>query len=129
MATHGYGTTLSGSISGQIAEIQRIGLPDQKVDDLDVTTMTSPDKYKEFIAGLIDAGTISMDVLYTKACYQQIQNALGVFQVWTITLPDGSTFVGSGYINAQGGESPYEDKITQNVGLKLSGKPAFTPAA
>lgn len=129
MVLHGYGTTLSGSVSGTIAEIRSIGLPDQKVDDIDVTTMASPDKYKQFIAGLIDAGVITMQLLYTKAVYLQVQNALGTSQTWTITLPDGSTFVGNGYINAQGGESPHDEKISQTVGLKLSGKPVFTAAA
>lgn len=129
MATHGHGTTLSGATTGSIAEILSVSLPDQKVDDLDVTTMASTDKWREFIPGLKDAGAITLQLLYEKANYQKVQNALGATpEVWTITLPDSSTFVCTGYINANGGDSPHEDKITQSVTLKISGAPTFTPA-
>jgi predicted secreted protein len=130
MATHGHGTTLSGATTGAIAQIISVGLPDQKVDDLDVTTMASANKWREFIPGLKDAGTIQLQLLYEKANYQKVQNILGATpEVWTITLPDGSTFVSTAYINANGGDSPMEDKVTQSVTMKLSGEPTFTPAA
>lgn len=129
MATHGHGTTLSGATTGAIAQILSIGLPDQKVDDLDVTTMASTNKFREFIPGLKDAGTLKLELLYEKANYQKVQNALGgTPEVWTITLPDGSTFTCTGYINANSGDSKMEDKITQSVTMKISGQPTFTPA-
>jgi len=129
MATHGHGTTLSGASTGSIGQILSIGLPDQKVDDLDVTTMASTNKWREFIPGLKDAGSMTLQLLYEKANYNKVQGALGSTpEVWTITLPDGSTFACTGYINANGGDSPHEDKITQSVTLKLSGQPTFTPA-
>jgi predicted secreted protein len=130
MGTHGHGTTLSGATTGSIGQILSVGLPDQSVDDLDVTTMASTNKWREFIPGLKDAGSMTLQLLYEKANYNTVQGALGAApEEWTITLPDGSTFVCSGYIKSSGGDSPHEDKITQSVTLKLSGEPTFTAAA
>jgi hypothetical protein len=129
MATHGHGTTLSGATTGAILQILSIGLPDQKVDDLDVTTMASVEKIREFIPGLIDAGTTKLELLYEKVNYQKVQNVLGAPpEVWTITYPDGSNHSGLGYFNALGGDSKMEDKITQSATMKWSGKVTFTPA-
>jgi len=129
MGTLGYGTTLSGATTGAIGEIVDVGLPDQTVDDVDVSTSDSPDKFMEFIPGMINAGQISLQLVYEKANYNTVQGALGADpEIWTITFPDGSTFACSGYIKANGGSSPIKDKIGQSVTLKLSGKPTFTPA-
>lgn len=130
MANIGHGTTLSGASTGSIGQILSVGLPDQQVDDIDVTTMASTNKWREFMAGLKDAGVLTLQLLYEKSNYNTVQGALGAAaEAWTITFPDSSTFACSGYINANGGDDPLEDKITQSVTLKLSGEPTFTPAA
>ncbi len=130
MANIGHGTTLSGATTGTIAQIVSMKLPDQKADDIDITTMESVGKWREFMAGLKDAGALTLQLLYEKANYNIVLGALGgAAEVWTITFPDGSSFACSGYINANGGDDPLDDKITQSVTFKLSGEPTFTPAA
>jgi predicted secreted protein len=129
MAKLGCGATLTGSVNGAFAEIMSINLPDQKRDDIDVTTMDSTDMWREFIPGLKDAGSLTMQLLFEKANYSKVQTAFaGNPETWTIGIPDGSTFSCSGYLNANGGEIPLDEKITQSVTLKLSGKPTFVPA-
>lgn len=128
MGQSGYGTTFSGATTGAIGEITRVGLPGISVDEIDVTTMDSTEAWKEFIAGLKDAGEASLTLLYEKANTATLMGAVGAAnEVWTITLPDGSTFACSGFIKSLGGESPQEDKISQTATVRFSGEPTFTP--
>ena len=124
----GFGATLSGASTGAIAQITSISVSGMEVDDLDVTTMLSPNGWKEFVAGLKDASEIALQLLYFKTAHNTIQGALGsANEAWTVTLADSATFVCSGYIKSLGIESPMEDKMTQSCTIKLSGEPEFTP--
>jgi hypothetical protein len=134
MGTRGFGTTLSGATTGVIAEIISVGLSGQDVTDIDVSSMDSPDGWMEFIPGMINAGEIQLNILYSAAQMDAILDALGggaeqENEDWTITFSDGSTFVCSGYLKSLGTQIPMNDKIAQTVGLKLSGKPTFTASS
>lgn len=123
----GFGTTLSGATTGAIAQITSIGVPGMEVDDIDVTTMLSTNGWKEFVAGLKDAGEITLQLLYHKTLTNTIEGRLGeANETWTITFPDSATFACSGYVKSLGIESPMEDKISQSCTIKLSGEPTFT---
>ncbi len=125
----GFGSTLSGSTSGSIAQILSVSMPSQEVDDLDITTMASNNGFKEYTPGLKDAGEITLQLLYEKANCNTIDGLLGgTAEVWTITLPDGSTWACSGYFKSLGGESPHGAEITQSATIKLTGAPTFTAA-
>lgn len=124
----GVGTTLQGATFGPMGMIVRVGLPGPQVNqDIDVTTMNVVEKWMAFIAGLKNAGEVNLDLVYHKTNQASVMTALGgANESWTITLPDGSTFVCSGYLKGVGATIPHDDKITQTVNLKLSGKPVFT---
>lgn len=53
-----FGTTVS--IGGAIAEVLSVNLDGMKLNTIDVTTLA--DRHRKFVAGLIDSGTISMEV-------------------------------------------------------------------
>lgn len=130
MADIGHGTTLAGATAGAIGKLTNIGGPNESVDDIDVTDMASTDARREFMAGLIDSGEVSADLIYDKTLYDTVQGALGgTNEAWTITLPDTSTIVCNGYLKANGLAIPMEDKITQAITIKLSGGITVTPAA
>lgn len=63
-----YGSTLeveddAGSLNFiAIAEIKSVSKPNASVDEAEVTHMESPDRAKEFIAGLSDYGEIAFDI-------------------------------------------------------------------
>jgi predicted secreted protein len=125
----GYGTTLSGSISGAIARIRRITTGGGGTKVIDVSAADSPDAYNEFIAGMTDAGALTLDLVYDKTNYDAVQNALGGSnETWTITLSDNSTFVASGFLKGNDLAIPMDDAVTQSASLKISGKPTFTAA-
>ena len=64
----GYGTTFSvetvagNGIYVELAEITNLTPPNMSVDDIEVTHMQSPDRTKEFIAGLADPGEMSLEM-------------------------------------------------------------------
>jgi len=126
----GFGTTLSGAVSGVIVEITRIGIDGMDVPELDVTTMASTSGWREFIAGLKDAGALTLDLLYEKSQFSTMLGILGgTVEAWTITLPDSSTFVVDGFLKGLGAEIPMDDKILSSASLKLSGVPEFTASS
>lgn len=130
MGISGFGTTISGAVTGALAEITSVGLSGQDVTDIDVSSMDSPEGWMEFIAGMKNAGEAQMNLLYSGANMEAILEALGgTNEVWTITLPDTSTFVCSGYLKALGSQIPMNDKISQTCSLKLSGAPTFSAAS
>lgn len=134
MATHGHGTTLAGGTAGTIGNILSVDIGGRARDSLDSSDMDSTDKFREFISGMADEGDLTVEVNYDGAnagiadaldtAYQ-----LGTAETWTITWPDGSTFVCSGFITSLGVATPFEDKITQSLTIKLSGKGTYSAAS
>jgi hypothetical protein len=127
----GYGTTIEGgSGTGALAEIISISIGGMSRTDIDLSTMDSSNAYKQFIGGMIDAGEVSLSFVYEKGNHDAMQDALTADnELWTITLPDGSTFSCDGYMKNVSMEIPMDDKISQSATLKLSGEPTFTPAS
>lgn len=78
----------------ELAEITSVGFPQDETDEHEVTHLRSPDRYKEFIQGLIDAGEIPLagnyipggatDLLLTAA------KAAGTHRKARIVVPDDS---------------------------------------
>lgn len=132
--THGHGTTLSGSTAGTIGNIMNVNISGRTRDAIDITTMDSTDKFREFISGMADEGELTCEVNYDGS-NSGIADALdtsyqsGTAETWTVTFPDTSTYVCSGFITNLGIADPFEDKITQSLTIKLTGKATYTQAA
>ena len=123
----GFGVTLSGASTGSIAQIIGLEIPGMEADDIDVSSGESTGRWREYIAGMKDAGELSLDLLYEEDNFDAIQDSFaGDSEVWTVTLPDGATFVCSGYIKSNGIAVPMDDKVSQSATLKLSGVPVYT---
>src|SRR5687768_16228446 len=67
-ATIGYGTLLQRGDGGSpevftaIAEVDSISPPQTVADDVEVTHLTSPNRTKEYIQGMLDAGEASAHI-------------------------------------------------------------------
>lgn len=132
----GNGVTLKGqsSLTSGIDEVIRIGFPDIDVEDIDISSMgidTNVVAYRSFVPGLIDGGSIEVDLLYVPANAQALLAAVASTpETWTITIPAvgtsaTATFAVEGYIKGLGGDIPRGDKIAQTVTIKTSGVPTF----
>ncbi len=130
---HGHGTTLTGGSTGLIGNVISMSGPSQVRDSLDISTMDSTSKFREFISGMIDAGEVTFDVNYDGAAggtANDLNTALtAATETWTIAFPDTSTWACSGFITGLGFADPFDDKITQSVTIKFTGVPTYTDVA
>ena len=59
-AVAGFGTLIQWN-TVNLAEISAISGPSMKVDTIDVTHYASPDKFREYVVGLIDGGEVTIE--------------------------------------------------------------------
>jgi hypothetical protein len=142
MARIGQGTILSQSSDGvnytAIAELTEIGeFGVGEGDDIDVTNHDSPDGFREFTRGLVDAGEISFSGNWKGSASQALamsgQNTgitLGPTSVndyFKIILPANlGTWTGRGYWKSFNLNPQLDDLLEFSGSVKISGKPAFT---
>lgn len=130
---HGHGTTLS--IDGTaIGNIMTIGGPDITRDALDVSTMESSLKHREFIPGMLDSGEVTMEVNYDGTAGGTGNVLAGLITADTsviiIVLPAQGTHGTSswsvdGFMTGLGNAIPFDDKVTQSITMKLTGVATF----
>ena len=127
----GWRTTLSGSSSGAVGHIRSVTLTGIEVEEIEVTTMSSADAFREYVNGLIDPGDIQLGMVYTKDTFTTVFNALGdsANEEWTVTFPDDSTFKCDGFLKNVSLDSAMDDVIEGVAILKMSGKPVFTASS
>ncbi|MGR3452879.1 hypothetical protein [Pseudooceanicola sp.] len=70
-----YGATVERSTDGEtfaaIPEVKGVAVPAVEVEYQEVTSLDSPNGFREYIKGLKDAGEISVPAGYTAAGYEQ----------------------------------------------------------
>ena len=134
--THGYGTVMLQTTDEPditIANITSITLGAITVDSLDVGAMDSTAQYRGAVAGMIDPGEISISAIYDESEYDYLKGELdgvttawAVAVAWKITFPDSSYYTFNGIITSLTIDDPFDDKMTMDFTIKVSGKPAFT---
>lgn len=124
---HGHGTTLSlgGTTVGNVLSISG---PDLTRDSIDVSTMDSTAKKREFLPGMIDSGEISVELQYDGTTVASLLAAqtTQTAQAVVITLPAEAggatnTYTANGFITSLGHVIPFDDKITQTLTIKFTG--------
>jgi len=132
---HGHGAILSFDATA-VGNIISISGPNPSRDSIDISTMDSTAKFREFIPGMLDAGEVTFELNYDGTA-AGTANDLQLLktnsaQYWHITFPDHTTEASKsdiycqGFITALGHAIPFDDKVTQSVTVKLSGVPVFT---
>jgi hypothetical protein len=78
----------------ELEEVTNVGFPQDTTDEVEVTHLKSPERYKEFIQGLIDAGEFSVTQNYvpggTSDLLLTAAKAAGTFRKCRIVVPDTS---------------------------------------
>jgi len=112
-----------------MAEVTNITPPSADVDQIDVTHMTSPLRYREFIDGLIDAGECSFDINFVpgNTADQRLFELLGLpigtnhARNCRISFPNGVTWSFLGTLTGYEPDVPTDDKMTATVTFKVTG--------
>jgi predicted secreted protein len=117
----------------KVLELTNITGPSQSRDVIEVSSHDSANGFKEYIAGLIDGGEISIEGNFIASdsagqiTFHTDLQAGTSRTVWIVTpMADGSsltfTALGSGFEDS----FPYNDKIGVSGALKVTGKPTLS---
>lgn len=133
------GTTLEKTKSGSeiedllIGGLTSIGEIGVESEEIDTTTLDSPDGYKEFEPGLKDAGEVALAGDIKSEATVEKMLALAESQsmeAWVVTYPSGATWAFSGFIKSfKDGEKTAEGKASYTASIRISGKPIYTKSA
>ncbi len=109
--------------------------PSLSMAPVELTHGSSPDKFREFIAGLRDAGELSVELQFAPASTGHavfIADFIsGTTATYTIQWVSGAgstiaTFTFSAFVISVEPSTPHDDKVGLNVTWKITGKPTFT---
>lgn len=129
------GTSLTLKKAGDETEdtilkhVSSIGEVSIETEEIDVTTLDSPNGAKEYIQGAKDPG--SMDVEINNCDDGQVAKLQSLFDTgevrdWLVTYPSGGKLPIKGYIsNLTFGEATTDGLMTANITLRLSGEPKY----
>ena len=123
------GDGTSNEVFTTIAEVNRIGLPNQTRPMIDLTDLASVARV--FKKGLKDAGSVSFSMNFTRASYIAMNADLDSDTAvnYQIVIPDtGATTIDfSAYVHELSGDIPDPDqKISVDVTMKISGDITIT---
>jgi predicted secreted protein len=109
----------------KLAEVNSISGPTMTRDFIDVTSLDSTGGYREFITGFRDAGTVTLNMNFTRTSYDLMKADFenDTAQNYEIVLSDtvNTSFEFEGLVTEIPLEVPTDDKITVSVTIKLTG--------
>jgi len=143
-AEHGFDTQLllednppGSGVFTELAAVGAISGPSLSMDTNEVTNRDSPERWREYIGGLKDAGEVSFDIYWnmTEETHGTVTGLLqdfhsssqAVARLFKIIWPDTAKTVWlfNGLITGFDIEAPYDDAMTANITIKISGKPTL----
>jgi len=128
-AIHTWGTILERT-GNTIAEITSITGPELSLNAVDVTHLTSPNTFKEFIGGMRDGGEVAIEGnFYSGDTNGQIglydDLVAAIVQDFVITFPNGTTWTFKALVTAFGVDTPLDDKVPFKATMKVTAKPTL----
>ncbi|MCA0963280.1 hypothetical protein [Salipiger bermudensis] len=135
-----YGATTEWGTDGNnlenVPECKGLGVPTVEVEYQDATHFQSPGGYREYVAGLKDAGSITIPCGYSSAGYAAAHGymAAGTLVYFRTTMPleggqtTGDIFEFTGYVVPQLEQNEVGAIIGMNLVVRTSGAPTFTEA-
>jgi predicted secreted protein len=117
-----------------LAEVVEFNPPEFTRDSVEMTHMSSVERWREYKPGLKDAGeiTLTYNLIPGEADDDTIADAFannGV-EEWEIDYPNGAKLPIKGFFTAHSAATPLEDRMTGAASFKISGKPGpIVPAA
>lgn len=117
-----------GGTLTELAEITAVTPPNSQTADVEATHMKSPNRRREYIAGLIDDGEGTFEMNYvpgsaTDALIQQAQTE-GDSRNYKIVIPDGAfgwKIEGVCIIKGYERNVPIDDRMTATLTIRFSG--------
>ena len=109
-----------------LAHVKSITGPSMTRNTIDVTALDTVGGYRTFIAGFRDAGTLALNMIYTRDSYELMKTDFesDVIQNYQIVLPDTDTtsLAFEGLVTELPLTIPTDDAVTADVTIKISGQ-------
>jgi len=138
-STWGYGTTLGYTTVGgnswtTIAKIVEIDEKKIKRKVMKITTLDSPNNTEEQRAGLVEVQPFKFKMIWSKTDHGTLLTlgkAAAPNRDWKITLSDGSTIAGTGFISeiSEIPKASNDEVYMDNIEITPTGNWIYTPAA
>lgn len=133
----GYGTLFKKKTGAStyvtLAEVVEFEPPETTIDSVETSHMTSPERWREYIPGMKDAGetTLTYNLIPGAADDETVNETIenGGRSEWQIEYPNGATLDIKGFFTSHKRATPLEDRMTGAATFKISGKPVFTAGA
>lgn len=129
----GYGDGSSSESFTDFAEVISVGTPALQRDLIDISHASSPNQYREFKAGFIDGGEVSMEFNMVQADYAILQGKMEDSQTtnYKITIPDDNysakpTIIFPAFVTGLEAEIGAEDKVSCTATFKVAGAITYT---
>ena len=114
-------------------EVKNITPPTLTLDRIDVTHMQSPNRYREFITGLIDPGEASIEINFVPGgtTDDRLRELLNLpsgatrLRAMQISFPNGATMTFSAEVMSYEPTVPVDDAMTATVTFSVSGQPTM----
>lgn len=126
-------TTITSDTFTAIAEIQKISVDGMNGASIDVSNMDSPNGWREFIPGLVDGGTVKIEMNLIPAEVTKLIADFRAKKNYRFVLPTGIStvtnngFYFSGFLESHSLDVPFDSQVTQNATFKITGKPTYVP--
>jgi hypothetical protein len=121
-----------GSTFVEIPECKAVPVPTTSTEYPEVTSLDSPGGFREFIAGLKDAGELSFQAGYTSAGYALLTGFDGVLLYWRSTFPrspsqtvSGDVFTFRGYVTPAIDANDVGVPVNLDINVRISGQPGY----
>jgi len=124
------GNGASPEVMVTLANVFNLGLPNPQTDDVDVTHYKSPNREREYIAGLIENGEITVEMNYVPGSATDLllsaAKTAGDKRTFEIIVPStvhetGWQFSFLTYVKGYERAIPVDDRMTAVATLKVAG--------
>lgn len=123
---------LSPTTYTEIMEVYDVVPPNQQTDEIEVTHYKSVGGYREFIAGLKDGGEVTISLNWIPGSTTDVLlrglHASGELRLHRITFANDSTISYPGWIKGLERSSPYDDRQSMNVTVRVAGNSTYEDA-
>ena len=131
--TYEISTTTGGSTFTQLGEVTDLELPSDETEEVDVTHYLSPDRTREFIAGLVNPGESSFTVNWipgnaTDLLLRDLRIS-GEVRTHRITFPNDVTVEFPAFIRGYAPAAPIDDRLSAQFTVKKAGAETWGVAA
>lgn len=129
-----YGTVFQIDNAGYVtvAQVRSVSGPSMSLDTVDVTTHDSSAGWREFVATLIDAGEISLELVWDPDLATHIQlrtdlTARTDSRLFKVIFPDATSteWIIPGIVTSYEPNAPVDGELSATITIKADGAPTL----